>query len=192
VGYPHHARFTPDNGYSSDGSARRKSATSGHEKAQRHIPCGNYRVNLGGTPCTDRCRDIGAIVKEGKLNAIGQVRRSILIALLFTAMLIFSPVTARAEVLTLDCYNDGSVYVIDLSARSAMGRRFAGGPPNDLTNVEITDSTISFVDDWPSVHKITVKIDRITGMANNQYYYYGASGPAYASLQCKKIPNKAF
>ena len=83
--------------------------------------------------------------------------RLTLIAPLFAAMLTFAPTMARAEILTLRCTYPGAeaspaIYSIDLSAGTVVGR-WNGG--TKMTNVAISDSTISFVSDFPRVDRST-------------------------------------
>jgi hypothetical protein len=117
------------------------------------------------------------------------MRRAALIALLFIPLLILTPMMARAESITLNCFG-GDFFVIDLTARTA--RELNG---RNLIDVSISDSTISFVDEIPGAMRRKIQIDRTSGSATSEYYYYpggGASGPAHVTGQCTKAPNKVF
>jgi hypothetical protein len=131
------------------------------------------------------------------------VRRVIPVALVFAAMLTFAPMTARAEVITLQCLypgaanTSGAIFIIDLSARTAVLKGIAGNSDitNNLTNVAISDGTISFVRDIPGVSRVTTRIDRTSGSFITEVYNYagsGMSGTSRGAGQCTKIPNKAF
>jgi hypothetical protein len=132
-----------------------------------------------------------------------RVRRVILIALLFSAMLTFAPMPARAEVTTLQCLFPGAatasgvIFIIDLSARTAVSKGVAEntGITNNLANVAISDGAISFVRDIPGVSRVTTRIDRTNGSFVSEVYNYpgsGMSGTSRGTGQCTKIPNKAF
>jgi hypothetical protein len=125
------------------------------------------------------------------------INRLTLIAPFVAGMLTFAPTMARAELLTLKCAYSGSesspvIYSIDLAARTVI-RRWAG--ETKMTNVAISDSTISFVWDVPRVDRWSSQIDRTTGQMVTEIYFYpgsGRSGDQRPVGQCTKIPNKAF
>ncbi len=117
------------------------------------------------------------------------VRRATPVALLLTAMLTLAPMTARAEVVTLNC---GNVFVIDTSAGTIVDHQ--SGQNINLTNVAITDGIFSGVWDNGAYH-VDYRIDRTSGILTmNQYCLPGgcSSISPSASVQCTKIPNKAF
>jgi len=121
-----------------------------------------------------------------------QAKRVTLIALLVTAILTFAPVVAKAEVVTLNCFGDGSIEIIDLSAGTAI--HIYNNIRNNMTDVKISDSTISYVWDIPDAWRFSFQIDRTTGR-NVQtliYTYPGNNAPTNSgrSGQCTKIPNK--
>jgi hypothetical protein len=123
------------------------------------------------------------------------VRRVALIASLFTATLTLAPIAARAEIITLQC---SSTFVIDLAAGTAKKRANtypSGYTDIVLTQVAITDSTISFVNDLVHVTRDTFHIDRITGDYQIEFYYYPEGrvrGAPRATGHCDRIPNKVF
>ena len=149
----------------------------------------NYRLLFASIAfTTSRWHEI----REQPMHAY--MKRIVPITLLFVSTFVFAPTKARAEILTLDCTNNsGWVYVIDLSARTATIR--VQGTSQDVSNVVITDSIISFVVDRRPAYRTTVRIDRVTGKADFQNYYYPeghVSGTPYFTNQCRKLPNQAF
>jgi len=120
------------------------------------------------------------------------IKRLTLIAPLFAAMLILAPTIARAEILTLKCFGR-IVYIIDLSAKTATGKD--QGDTFSLTNVAVSDSTISFVYDRPPSFRIATTIDRTIGSIVSENYWYpqsGINGSPRDLGQCTKIPNNVF
>ena len=123
---------------------------------------------------------------------MGNIKRLILITPLFAAMSSFAATTARAEILTLECFGR-IIYTVDLSAKTATVKDL--GETSSLTKVVISDSTISFVNDRPPAFRITTTIDRAIGSIVSDNYWYphsGINGSPRDVGQCEKIPNKAF
>ncbi len=127
--------------------------------------------------------------------------RATLAALIFTAMsILFSPTTARAEIVTMECSGDVTgTFIIDFSIGTVAS--YHDNKAFYLTEVEITASTISFLEDHPGVATETVRtggtasnyrIDRATGKVESQTYDYMDNKVTDTSShvgQCKKVPN---
>ena len=123
---------------------------------------------------------------------MGNLKRLTLIAPLFAAMSSFAPATARAEILTLQCFAR-IIYISRPPAKTVTGKDL--GKTFSLTNVAISDGAISFVYDSPPAFRITTKIDRAIGSIVSENYWYpqsGINGSPRDVGQCTKIPNKAF
>jgi hypothetical protein len=121
-----------------------------------------------------------------------RIKRAFLVALLFTASWAFTPTKARAETVTLSCFSGAGIFVIDLSA----GTVKLNSTGQTATNVAISENTISFVFDLPPVERTSWRIDRVSGRAELENYYYPGSPiltqKPFDSTQCEKISNKAF
>jgi len=107
-------------------------------------------------------------------------------------MLTFAPTTARAEVITLQCWGAGNSYSIDLSAKTV---KMNGNHMSlKVSNVRISDSEISFVilfnPDNPTLRSKT-KIDRTTGQAEEDNDMLVGVQP-HRTGQCIKIRNNSF
>jgi hypothetical protein len=115
-------------------------------------------------------------------------------AMLICAMVTFAPMALRAEVITLDCFHDKSVFVID-TVGNTVEKKFPGYATANLTDVAITDNTISFTSDFPGAFRQLFQIDRTTGTYNFQTRFYPGNtlpAPREGSGNCTRIPNKAF
>lgn len=131
------------------------------------------------------------------MNFTRTKRLALICAMSFILASAASPL-ARAEVLTLRCGGEnGTIYNIDLSANTASLTFITqqGAQTQNLSNVRISDSTISFVFDAPPAYRESFQIDRTSGTLTTQFYYYPqghVTGGRGGSSQCVKIPNKAF
>jgi hypothetical protein len=127
-------------------------------------------------------------------------KRAILVALTFAAMSILVPMTARADVITLEC--SGGVegtFLIDQSIETAA--LYEDRKATYMNEVAISDSTITFTEDHPgrTVDNVsvggtssTLRIDRKTGHVEAQTYNYldgKITGQTISVGQCKQVPN---
>ena len=118
------------------------------------------------------------------------IKRACLIALAVALSAIVAP-KARAETVTLSCFDGASSFVIDLSAKT--GKLNSTGQA--MSNVTVSENSISFVFDIPGVERTSWQIDRVTGHAEIRNYYYPGSPAAqtpFRSTRCEKVPNKIF
>jgi hypothetical protein len=119
-------------------------------------------------------------------------------ALALAALLLAAPV-ARADLLSLECSGDVTgTFTIDLSGGTAA--TYDDDRTIDLTEVEISDSTIAFVQDniFPATERTQsggtssrFRIDRQTDTIERLSYDYvnnKVTGTSRAVGQCKKVP----
>jgi hypothetical protein len=122
---------------------------------------------------------------------VDRIKRACLIGLVAALSTIAAP-KARAETITLSCFSGASTFVIDLSAKT--GKLNATGQA--MSNLTVSENSISFVLDIPRVERTSWQIDRVTGQADIRNYYYPGSPiqsqTPFNSTRCEKIPNRAF
>jgi hypothetical protein len=121
-----------------------------------------------------------------------RIKQAFPVVLLFAALWAFTATKARAETVTLSCNSGAGIFVIDLSA----GTVKLNSTGQTAINVAISENTISFVLDIPRVERTSWRIDRVSGRADIENYYYPGSPiltqKPYDSTQCEKVANKAF
>jgi hypothetical protein len=117
-------------------------------------------------------------------------------AMMFAA---FLPIAARAEVISLECSGDVTgIFTIDLSGGTAA--TYDEDKTIDLTDVEVSDSTLVFAEDniSPATEETLsqgtssrFRIDRRTNTIERLTYDYvnnKVTAETRATGQCKKVP----